>query len=71
MREYRIKRGHHTDISKLASAYFGAKGDISKGIDFETEGIGKVHMKQEKSSLFIDIEPPKTKKADEDLHYIG
>jgi hypothetical protein len=60
MREYTIKRGHNTDINKLISTYFGAKGDIYKGVDFETEGIGKVHMKQEKNKLIIDITPPKT-----------
>ena len=26
---------------------------------FEVDGIGKIDMKLEKSSLFIDIEPPK------------
>ena len=59
MREYRIKRGHNPDIEKLLSTYFGAKGDITKGIDFEVEGIGEVNMKLEKSSLFINIVPPK------------
>jgi hypothetical protein len=60
MREYKIKRGHNPDITQLVANYFSAKGDIFKGMDFEVEGIGKIHMKQEKSSLFIDIEPPKT-----------
>ncbi len=59
MREYRIKRGHNADINKLISTYFGVKGDVTKGVNFETEGIGKIHIKQEKKSLFIDIEPPK------------
>ena len=60
MREYGIKRGHHTDIGKLVTTYFGAKGDIVKGMIFDVEGIGKINMKQEKNSLFIDIVPPKT-----------
>jgi len=60
MREYKIKRGHNPDIDSIVDKFFGAKGDIGKGIDFEVDGIGKIDMKQEKSSLFIDIEPPKT-----------
>ena len=59
MREYKIKRGHYIDIGELVSTYFGAKGDIYKGIEFKVEGIGKVSMKQEKNSLFVDIVPPK------------
>ena len=59
MREYRIKKGHYADIGALVSKYFGADGDISKGMKFEVDGIGKIDMKQDKSSLFIDIEPPK------------
>ena len=59
MREYRIKRGHNADIGKLINEYYGAKGDIFKGMNFEVEGIGKIEMRQEKSSLFVDIEPPK------------
>ncbi len=59
MREYKIKRGHNADVGTLVSKHFGARGDISKGIKFEVEGIGKIDMKQEKSSLIIDIEPPK------------
>ena len=59
MREYRIKRGHDADVGALVTKYFGAKGDITKGMIFEVEGIGTVDMKQEKSSLFVDIEPPK------------
>jgi hypothetical protein len=59
MREYRIKRGHDANVGALISKYFGAKGDISKGLKFEVEGIGKVDMRQEKNSLFVNIEPPK------------
>ena len=59
MREYRIKKGHNADVGALVSKYFGAKGDIYKGMNFEVEGIGKIDMKKEKSSLFVDIEPPK------------
>ena len=60
MREYKIKRGHNADIKMLASRYFGAKGDIAKGLEFKVEGIGQVSMKQEKNSLFVNIVPPKT-----------
>jgi len=59
MREYRIKRGHNADIGELVKQYFGAKGDVLKGMNFEVEGIGKIDLKQEKSSLFIEIVPPK------------
>jgi len=59
MREYGIKKGHNANIGELASKHFGVKGDIHKGMNFEVEGIGKVSMKQEKNSLFIEIEPPK------------
>jgi len=59
MREYRIKRGHNTDIEALIGKYFGAKGDIYKGMNFEVEGIGKIDIKQEKNSLFVEIVPPK------------
>ena len=58
MREYRIKKGYNPDIGELVSKYFGAKGDIYQGIKFEAEGIGKVDIRQEKNSLFIDIIPP-------------
>jgi hypothetical protein len=60
MREYKIKRGHNPDLNALVSRYFGANGDIVQGIQFSVEGIGAVTMKQEKSSLSIDIVPPKT-----------
>jgi len=60
MREYKIKRGHDADIGKLVSTYFGAKGDIAKGLEFELEGIGQVSIKQERNSLFVNIIPPKT-----------
>lgn len=59
MREYRIKRGHDADVGVIVSEYFGVKGDIYKGINFEVEGIGKIDIRREKSALFIDIEPPK------------
>ena len=59
MREYKIKEGHNVDVGELVSKHFGAKGDISKGMKFEVEGIGKIDMRQEKNSLFIEIEPPK------------
>ena len=60
MREYKIKRGHKVDLEKLVSTYFGAKGDIYKGIKFEVEGVGEISMRHEKDSLFIGIVPPKT-----------
>jgi len=60
MREYRIKRGHNPNIGQLISDYFGAKGNISQGIKFEVEGIGKIDMKQDKNFLIVDIVPPKT-----------
>lgn len=60
MREYKIKRGYNPDINTLVSQYFGAKGDIEKGMQFSLEGIGAVTMKLVKSSLIIDIVPPKT-----------
>jgi hypothetical protein len=64
MREYKIKRGHNPDISALIKEYFGAEGDILKGMIFEVEGIGKIGIKQEKSSLIVDIEPPKKISSD-------
>ena len=59
MREYRIKRGHHPDLNTLVSQYYGAKGDIEKGMQFSVEGIGDITIKHEKDSLMIDIVPPK------------
>ena len=58
MREYKIKRGHNPNLEGIITNYYGVKGDILKGIDFKVEGIGKINMKQEKNSLFIDIVPP-------------
>lgn len=60
MREYKIKRGHNVDLDALVSQYYGAKGDINKGMQFSVDGIGAITLKHEKSSLFIDIVPPKT-----------
>ncbi|VVB61197.1 Uncharacterised protein [uncultured archaeon] len=59
MREYKIKRGYNPDLNALVLRYFKVKGDIEKGIQFSVEGIGDVSMKQDKSSLVIDIVPPK------------
>jgi len=64
MREYKIKKGHNPDIAAIIDKYFGAKGDIYKGMKFEVDGIGKIDMKQDKSILFVDIEPPKTISSD-------
>lgn len=47
-------------MGALVTKYFGAKGDVNQGMNFEVEGIGIINMRQEKSSLFIDIVPPKT-----------
>lgn len=60
MREYKIKRGHNPDLNALVSRYFGTQGNITQGMQFSVNGIGDVTIKQEKSSLFIDIVPPKT-----------
>ena len=59
MREYRIKRGYKPDLEKLISNYYGANGDIYKGIDFDVEGIGKINIKKDKNSIFVNIIPPK------------
>jgi len=59
MREYRIKRGHNPDIEALLKDFFGATGNIEKGVNFEVEGIGKVDMKKDKDFLIVDIVPPK------------
>lgn len=59
MREYKIKRGHNPDLKALISKYFDVTCDIDKGMQFSVEGIGAITMKQEKSSLIIDIVPPK------------
>lgn len=64
MREFKIKRGHNADVSQLVSSYFGATGDIFKGITFSFEGMGDISIKQEKNSLFIDIVPPKKVSGD-------
>lgn len=60
MREYKIKRGHNPDLNALLSKFFGADGNIREGMQFSVEGIGAITIRQEKSSLFIDIVPPKT-----------
>lgn len=60
MREYKIKRGYNNDINALISQYYGAKGDVGKGMQFSAEGIGEITIKQVKNSLFIDIVPAKT-----------
>ena len=67
MREYRIKKGHNADLGALITKHFGAKGDISKGIKFEVEGIGKIDIRQDKDSLFVDIIPPKKICGDYDI----
>lgn len=64
MRKYKIKRGYNSDVGMLLSKYFGVKGDIYKGIKFEVEGIGKIDMRQEKNSLFVNTEPPEKVSGD-------
>jgi hypothetical protein len=64
MREYKIRRGLNPDINALVSRYFGVTVDVLKGARFSVEGIGEVTMKQEKSSLTIDIVPPKKVSGD-------
>jgi hypothetical protein len=64
MREYKIKRGHNPDLNGLIHRYYGATGDILKGMQFSVEGIGDVSIKQEKGSLMIDIVPPKKVSGD-------
>jgi hypothetical protein len=59
MREYKIKRGHDSDINALLLNYFGVKGDVTKGVDFEISSIGKISIRKEKSSMFIDTVPAK------------
>lgn len=57
MREYSIKRGHHPDLGALIQTYFGASGDVKKGVSFTAEGIGKIYLRQDGKSLFIETEP--------------
>ncbi|MBS3749426.1 MAG: DUF5611 family protein [Candidatus Thermoplasmatota archaeon] len=64
MREYKIKRGYHPDINTIVEEYFDVSADVSNGCSFEVEGIGKIEMKKEKKSLFIDIVPPKKVSGD-------
>jgi hypothetical protein len=59
MREYKIKRGLNPDINALVAQYFGVTIDVGKGTAFSVEGIGEVTIRQEKTSLLIDIIPPK------------
>jgi hypothetical protein len=59
MRKYKIKRGYHPNIEALIKEYFGATGDIEKGMNFEVEGIGKINIKRDNKLLIVDIEPPK------------
>ncbi len=64
MREYIIKRGHNRDINTLLFDYFGVKGDVSQGVNFEVPSIGKISIRQEKLSLFIDTVPSKNVSGD-------
>ena len=40
------------------------KGNIQKGFEFPAEGIGKISIKKEQNSLFVEIDPSKTKCSD-------
>jgi len=64
MREYKIKKDYNPDIEAIVDKFFGVKGDINKGMNFEIDGIGKINMKQDKTILYVDIEPPKTISSD-------
>ena len=64
MREYKIKRGYNPDINAVVAEYFDVDGDITEGISFEVDGIGKIDMKREKKSLYVEIEPPKKVSGD-------
>jgi hypothetical protein len=64
MREYKIKRGYNPDINSIITKYFGINGNITNGINFEVEGIGKIDMKCVKNTLIVDIEPPKNVSGD-------
>jgi hypothetical protein len=64
MRQYKIKRGYNPNINTLLSEYFGVGGDVTKGVEFEVPSMGKISIRQEKSSLFIDTEPPKKVSCD-------
>ena len=59
MREYKIKKGYNPDINAIIEKYYNAKGDVFKGINFEVDGIGEIDMKQDKSLLLVNINPPK------------
>lgn len=64
MREYKIKRGHNPNISEIVEKYFGVKGDVTEGMNFEVKDIGKIDMKQDGKRLLVDIEPPKKVSGD-------
>jgi len=48
-------------LNALIKKYFGVEGDIEKGMEFEVDGIGKIHMKKEENSLLIETEPVPSK----------
>jgi hypothetical protein len=57
MREYSIKRGHNPNIADIIEKYFGVTGRPEQGICFEAEGIGTIHLRRAKGSIFIETEP--------------
>ncbi|MEA2055124.1 MAG: DUF5611 family protein [Candidatus Thermoplasmatota archaeon] len=57
MREYSIKKGHNPDVNAIIKNYFGASGEVEKGMNFIVDGIGKVYMRKEKNNLLIETEP--------------
>jgi len=64
MRKYSIKRGHKADVNMLIEKYFGAKGNVNEGIEFNVDSIGKIYMKKEGNYLIVDITPPDEVKDD-------
>lgn len=67
MRQYSIKRGHNVDINMLLKKYFGIEGDVSNGIEFFVDSIGKIYMKKNGKNLIVDITPPKEIKGDYEI----
>lgn len=64
MREYKIKKNHNANISSLILKYFNTEGNIEKGFKFLVEGIGTIFIQKKEKSLFIEIEPSKTRCSD-------
>ncbi|MCD6410885.1 MAG: DUF5611 family protein [Thermoplasmata archaeon] len=67
MRVYTIKRGYNPNLEKILEEYFGVKGDVEKGFSFYADGIGRIFIKREKSSIMIDIKENPSKCKDVSL----